>query len=161
VIKNQLFRIDFNSLTSMSTRCALIDQNLQERDKRQGRNRNSTQTPNNSNVNPNPNRSFRTYRNNDNNTQKDVKEEPTEKTSWKTNKSQTTSTDLDRDRYMKEGRCFNCHQVGHQSRDCLKKQIVNSVTDENKEKKKGYSTSASDSDDSQNRELSLKTQMRE
>jgi len=148
VIQNQLVGIEFKSLTSMSTRCALIDQNLQERDKRQGRNRNSTRSQNNSNANSN--RSFRTYRTNDNTTQKIVKEEPTEKPNWKTSRSQTTSNDLDRDQYMKEGRCFNCHQVGHRSRDCPKKQIVNSVTDENKEGKEGYSTSMSDSDDSKN-----------
>ena len=79
-----------------------------------------------------------------------MKEEPTEKLNWKTNRSQTTLNDLDRDRYMKKGRCFNCYQVGHRSRDCPKKQIVNSVTNENKEEKKEYSTSISDSNDSKN-----------
>ena len=45
----------------------------------------------------------------------------------------TPSRTLDarkRDQYMKDGRCFNCHELGHISRECPKKKESVALTQE-------------------------------
>lgn len=141
-IQDLLIAHDFDTLKEAAARCAIIDRNLQTKNARDAK-------KSGTNTNSNMGR---------------AKTGGASSELWRNNKQEASPAprikkeqDQDRNKHMKEGLCFNCHEPGHLSRDCTKKHAVNEMAERPAYKASGrgpkttggrHKASAEDEDDS-------------